>query len=185
MQVIFLTFVNPVSVSISTSANCTPPAPEDERPFCHWPLTVSGVMPSFLQALAQFLPRASSTPDCFCNSSRAFVQTSWMAGATDAVVVLPPLPPEGGKWVSPTRTVICSGLSPRISAATRAITVFDPVPRSCVQQRISKLPSGLTCASAFVPCPPPPQVAPAQPTPVLIWPDEAPGFLYFSFQPKR
>src|SRR5260221_7029589 len=47
------------------------------------------------------------------------------------------------------------------------------------------LPSGLMEASALVPLPPPPQVAPAQPTPVLMGPEELPAFLYFSFQPKR
>src|SRR5215831_11311806 len=122
------------SVSISTSANCTPPAPEEERPSCHWPLTLRGVTPSFLQAPAHFSPRASSTPDCFCNSARALVQTSKIAGATEAVVVLPPLPPEGEKLVSPTLTVICSGLNPSRSAAIKAMTVFEPMPRSYVQQ---------------------------------------------------
>ena len=107
-----------------------------------------------------------------------------MAGATEAVVVLPPLPPEGGKSVSPMRTRICSGFSPNKSAAITAMTVLQPVPKSCVPQRISTLPSGLISASALVPLPPPPQVAPAQPTPVLIGPAELPGFLYFSFQPN-
>src|SRR5204863_3078275 len=108
-----------------------------------------------------------------------------MAGATDAVVVLPPLPPEDGKCVSPTRTTICSGFMPSISAVIKVMTVLEPVPKSCVPQRTSTVPSGLTWACALVPLPPPPHVAPAQPTPVLMGPPELPGFLYFSFQPNR
>src|SRR4051812_12454565 len=175
-QVIFFTFVNPVSVSTSTSANWTPAAPPEESPSCHSPETVSGFTPNFLHALAQFSPFASATPDCFCNSSSALVHTSYIAGAMEGVVLLPPLPPEGGYRVSPTRTVICSGFKPSKSAAMHAITVLEPVPRSCVPQRISTLPSGLICASAFVPRPRPPHAADAQPTPVLIGPGELPAF---------
>ena len=51
-------------------------------------------------------------------------------GEIEAHVVLPPLPGPGGKFVSPTLTVICSGLRPSISAATTAMTVFVPVPMS-------------------------------------------------------
>src|ERR1043166_1703016 len=108
-----------------------------------------------------------------------------MGGGAEAVGVLPPLPPEGGNRVSPTRTTICSGFRPSKSAAITAITVLAPVPRSCVPQRISMLPSDLIWASALVPRPPPPQVAPAQPTPVLTIPAVLPGFLYFSFHPNR
>ena len=49
--------------------------------------------------------------------------------------------------MSPTRTVICSGFKPSISAAINAMTVRVPVPMSCAPQRISMLPSGLICAS--------------------------------------
>src|SRR5256884_2396950 len=52
---------------------------------------------------------------------------------------------------------------PSRSAAIKAITVLEPVPKSCVPHRISMLPSGLIWASALVPLPPPPQLAPAQP----------------------
>src|SRR5262245_28916266 len=115
-QVTFFTFTNPVSVSTSTSTNCTPPAPVDERPSTHCPETMRGFTPSFLQAAFQFSPRASVTPLVFCNSVSAFVQVSKIAGETDAQVVLPPLPPEEGKFVSPTLTWICSGLRPKTSA---------------------------------------------------------------------
>src|SRR6266481_8948285 len=90
-QVIFLTFTKPVSVSTSTSANCTPPAPLEESPSCHWPCDVRGLTPSFRQAVNQFDPRASATPVFFCKSWRAFVQVSKMAGQTDAALLLPPL----------------------------------------------------------------------------------------------
>src|ERR1017187_744371 len=182
---ILRTFTKPVSVSTSTSANWTPPTPLDESPSCHWPCDVRGLTPSFRQAANQFVPRASVTPVFFCKSCSAFVQASKMAGQTDAAVVLPPLPPEGGNCVSPIRALICSGLSPKTSAATTATSVRVPVPRSWVPQRTSTLPSELICTSACVPRPPPPQVALAQPTPTLIGPGEEPGGLYFCFQPKR
>src|SRR4051812_32328860 len=95
-QVIFFTLVKPVSVSTSTSANCTPPAPLEDKPSCHWPLTCSGFTPSFLHAATQLSPFASGTPVCCCNSAKALVQTSKIAGETEAEVVLPPLPPEAG-----------------------------------------------------------------------------------------
>src|SRR5215469_15424866 len=119
----FFTFTKPVSVSTSTSANCTPPVLVLERPRCHWPCATRGFIPSFLHALDQFTPRASATPVCCCKASSALVQASSMAGETEGEVLLPPLPPDGGKFVSPTRTVICSGLSPNTSAAISAMYV--------------------------------------------------------------
>src|ERR1017187_6592989 len=95
-QRIFLTVTRPVSVSTATSANCTPPAPCDDKPCCHLPPTTNGLTPSFLHAASHFSPRASATPLCFCNSSSALVQASKTAGATDAQVVLPPLAGPGG-----------------------------------------------------------------------------------------
>src|ERR1017187_8033008 len=95
-QTIFLTLTNPVSVSTSTSANCTPAAPWEESPCCHSPRTTRGFMPSFLHASGQLAPLASATPACCCNCSSALAQASKIAGATDAQVVLPPLPPEDG-----------------------------------------------------------------------------------------
>src|SRR5437660_12361355 len=92
-QRIFFTLTKPVSVSTSTSANWTPPAPLEERPSCHSPETCNGSTPSFLQASAQCSPRASATAAFLCNSASAFVQTLWIPGATEGVVVLPPLPP--------------------------------------------------------------------------------------------
>src|ERR1044071_5824114 len=83
-----LTVTRPVSVSTATSANCTPPAPLDDKPCCHLPLATSGVTPSFLQAEGQFLPRTSGRPDCFCKSANAFWQASNTAGETEAHVVL-------------------------------------------------------------------------------------------------
>src|SRR5262249_17888329 len=97
------------------------------------------------------------------------------AGATEAAVVLPPLPPHSGNAVSPIFTVIAAGSRPNASAETIAISVFVPVPRSCVPQRTSTLPSGLIRTSASQPPPPPPQVAPAQPTPVFTGPSEEAG----------
>src|SRR5580704_10729378 len=179
------TFTKPVSVSTSTSANCTPPAPLEESPSCHLPCDVRGLTPSFRQAATQFDPRASATPVFFSKSWSAFVQASKMAGQTDAALLLPPLPPDGGYCVSPILAVTCSGLSPKTSAATTATSVRVPVPRSWVPQRTCTLPSGLICTSASEPRPPPPQVAPAQPIPTLIGPGEEPGGLYFCFQPKR
>ncbi len=60
-----------------------------------------------------------------------------------------------------------------------ATTVREPVPRSCVPQRTSTVPSGLICASASLPLPPPPQPPAATPTPVLTGPGAAAGFLVF------
>ena len=89
-------------------------------------------------------------PVCVCNCCKALVQMSKTVGEIEAQVVLPPLPGPGGKFVSPTRTVICSGLRPSISAATTAMTVRVPVPMSCTPRRNSMLPSGLICASPCV-----------------------------------
>ena len=77
-------------------------------------------MPSFLQAPAQFAPRASATPVVCCNFWSAFVHASKIAGQTEAAVVLPPLAPDGGNCVSPILAVICSGFRPKTSAATTA-----------------------------------------------------------------
>src|SRR5271154_4114566 len=85
---ILRTLTKPVSVSTSTSANWTPPAPLDESPSCHLPCDVSGVTPSLRQAANQFGPRASATPVCFCKSCSAFVQASKIAGQTDAALLL-------------------------------------------------------------------------------------------------
>src|SRR5271156_1718936 len=101
------TFTKPVSVSTSTSANCTPPAPLEESPFCQLPCEVSGFTPSLRQADGQFGPRASATPAFSCKSWSAFVQASRMAGQTDAALLLPPLPPDGGNCVSPIFAVTC------------------------------------------------------------------------------
>ena len=49
-----LTFVTPVSMSTSTSANCTPLVPPAESPACHSPSTAIGSVPS---SLAGVLPR--------------------------------------------------------------------------------------------------------------------------------
>src|SRR6516225_9233172 len=75
-QVIFFTLVKPVSVSTSTSANWTPPAPLEDRPCCHFPETTSGSTPSFLQAADHFSASPEETPVLLSSSALPFVQTS-------------------------------------------------------------------------------------------------------------
>src|SRR6516225_10671869 len=96
----FFTVTSPVSVSTSTSANCTPYAGPVARPGCclgrYFVCTVSSVTPSFLQAANQLSPRASATPVCACNCCNASPQSNKTVGDTEAQVVLPPLPGPGG-----------------------------------------------------------------------------------------
>src|SRR5215831_7458437 len=175
-QTIRLTLTNPVSVSTSTSAICTPPTPLLESPCFQLqrPRATIRCIRRRLVAAGQFNPVGSDTPEADARSASAFWQASNTAGATEAAVVLPPLPPDSGKVVSPILTEIAAGSRPNTSAATIAIRAFVPVPRSCVPQQTSTLPSGLIRTSASEPCPPPPQVAPAQPTPVFTGPSKEP-----------
>src|SRR5215472_346039 len=184
-QTILLTLTNPVSVSTSTSAICTPPTPRLESPSFQRPRATTGFIRRRAVAARQFSPVGSDMPEADVRSASALWQASNTAGATEAAVVLPPLPPDGGNVVSPILTEIAAGSRPNTSAATIAISVFVPVPRSCVPQRISTLPSGLIRTSASEPRPPPPQVAPAQPTPVFTGPSEEAGERYLTFHPKR
>src|SRR6516165_5589796 len=124
-------------------------------------------------------------PEADRRSASAFWQASNTAGATEAAVVLPPLPPDGGNVVSPILAEIATGSRPNTSAATIANSVFVPVPRSCVPQRTSTLPSGLIRTSASESRPPPPQVAPAQPTPFFTGPSKEAAGRYLAFHPKR
>jgi len=54
--------LNPTTGDWNTAANWTPAAPLPDNPCWKLPRATSGVMPSFLQAPAQFAPRASATP---------------------------------------------------------------------------------------------------------------------------
>src|SRR5271165_2327 len=184
-QTIRLTLTNPVSVSTSTSAICTPPTPRLESPSFHRPLATTGFIRRRAVAERQFDPVGSDIPEANARSASAFWQASNTAGATEAAVVLPPLPPDGGNVVSPILTEIAAGSRANISAATIAIKVFVPVPRSCVPHRTSTVPSGLIRTSASEPRPAPPQVAPAQPIPDFTGPSEDAGDWYLALQPKR
>src|SRR5258708_7106601 len=184
-QRIRLTLTNPVSVSTSTSAICTPPTPRLESPSFQRPRATIGFIRKRAVADHQFEPVGSEIPETDASSASAFWQASNTAGATEAAVVLPPLPPDGGNAVSPIPTEIAAGSRPNISAATIAINVFVPVPRSCVPQRTSTVPSGLIRTSTSELCPPPPQVAAAHPTPVFTGPSEDPGERSLAFHPKR
>jgi hypothetical protein len=144
------TVTRPVSVSTETSANCTPQAWSVESPSCH----CRGPRE---RADAEFF--AGGEPVVAARVGHAGLRLQLLQGIganvvnrrrTEGQVVLPPLPGPGGKLVSPTRTVICSGLSPSISAATTAMTVLVPVPMSCTPRRNSMLPSGLIWASPWV-----------------------------------
>ena len=90
------------------------------------------------------------------------------------------LPPEAGEYipvsVSPRTTLICSGRSPRTSAATTAIAVRVPVPMSWVPQTHSTFPSEWmrTAASAGGP-PYIPQTAVPMPRPRRTVPAESPS----------
>ena len=59
-QVMRVTFVTPVSMSTSTSANCTPLVPLADSPRSHSPSTDSGCMPSSLHASFHARPFAGS-----------------------------------------------------------------------------------------------------------------------------
>ena len=69
-------------------------------------MTTVFTSPTVLVRVAVREPFASVMPVAVLSSSRALLQASKMAGETDAAVVLPPLPPEGGNRVSPRRTLI-------------------------------------------------------------------------------
>ena len=113
----------------------------------------------------------------FCFAAAAAVL---MTGATDAVVWLPPLPPEGNPGsLSPTLTVISVGASPNSSATMIAIAVRMPVPISCVPVTASTVPSALMVTRASVPRPPPPPQRPLpSPMPRFLTPGPVPGTLF-------
>src|SRR5439155_5040201 len=89
---------------------------------------------------------------------------------TPPTVVLPPEPPEGGYALSPILTLTVSTGRPRVSAATIAITVRVPVPRSCEPSSAETDPSGLIVTLHSLACGPPPHVCIERPSPFLMWP---------------
>jgi hypothetical protein len=60
--------------------------------------------------------------------------------------------------------------NPKVSAATMAIVVRVPVPRSCVPHFTTTLPSDMMSTRACDPWPAPPQRCAETPIPVLIGP---------------
>src|SRR5262249_48216458 len=99
-----------------------------------------------------------------------------IAGDVPAAVVLPPEPVELPNVLSPICTVISLGFSPRTSAATIAVTVRWPVPRSWEPDWTSTDPSALMVTLVGLgPRPPPPQVWIPMPRPVLMTPSPRPG----------
>src|SRR5262249_779414 len=180
-----LTRTIPVSMSTSTSLNCTPVVPVDDSPSTHRPSTELGSVPLRLPASfhARTLDGLSFTwmrpfvatsvsgstpsdgPTFAHNVSSALPAVERIAGDTDAAVVLPPDPPLNGYNVSPISGFTALMGRPSVSAATMATIVRVPVPRSCVPHFTTTLPSDRMSTCACVPRPPPPQRWAAQPQP--------------------
>ena len=83
----------------------------------------------------------------FCRIARPAACT---AGETLAADCEPPAPGAFGRRESPSSKRTFATGTPIASAATCDITVYVPVPRSCVAERTTTLPSASmrTCASA-------------------------------------
>ena len=81
--------------------------------------------------------------------SRAAIAAACTAGPTLATVCDPPESGACGRCESPSATATRDGASPSSSAAICAITVYVPVPISCVPEPTQAVPSALICTVAL------------------------------------
>jgi hypothetical protein len=92
--------------------------------------------------------REASPPERSSSFARSASHAARTAGPTLATVIDPPDTGACGRSLSPSSKRTRSRGKSSVSAAICVITVYVPVPRSCVPERTTTVPSGMSAALA-------------------------------------